>query len=1322
MSKLAILSFAVFSSLFAVCRAAEPAAVWVSGEFEDRATKHGGFNLLLNGNEVNDAGNVAIGSDTALGVTIAISSANTSKASLLVKYKLPAAGAPVANAAIAGVRASDGNPIGAYAKTALSTNLEGFWLSGGTIKTGYAFTNSVPAIASGEGYMLFAFQSDQPSGATPTTGTALYLGSSPSSLSGGNRGGLQWTGRTINVLSIGGPTDEGNAKPWAGLEIEAVALFTDEWYAGNEIASLADYVFPAKGGPDVGGEEVEYPILPYVTRLDGTVFHDNDANRAVITNWQTQILRPAARPKPTWKDDADFATVDLLYVYDAPSKAWVEEREEEWNGASKLEVFSAKATAKMNEIICTTDMDTNFCFRMVGVYEVDADGGSVREVLSKSGARTGGYELLGEMRDRLGADLIVCTSTSSGKEGYGGLSPINDYNYIMAGTENKNSCHASVLISYSQTLAWVHEIGHLSSLNHWAPANFVPADTWRGLGVNHKVSEANGKTFSTAMTYGYGDFCGGFSSVNHIIHGSQLSLSNYLDSTGVMIDTLPQIAKWRGTKVAETHNFKCTPGNGSFLSGDTEFRLAYPNPAAEIYYKAWGVTDGFVKYDGSFTIPESAGYAYIEAYAVTNGVSTATNFVNYSTFYSSCDDAIGSPRLPWSLSGDSVNGHWEQDGNTLKMVEEKFESSKNTEAILATSVRGPATLAFKHSEKLNGNTYDWLPNSSFTVWVDDTPAYSLINAVDTSGEWVETEIVVPDGIHSVEFVYTRRSEFVGSGEMVKIKDVSLDSQLSENPTSLVLTGGVLPEIDKWTSADWRDQENLRYAGDWTDFAIPVSIVAQTNLVLSVDAAIAPESVSVAGKGLVTLRGNELDFASPVAVAGNLALDIVHTNGNYTVAGGARLGGTGAVKSGSVSVASGGELFGELAIDNLVLSGGAVAGSESRATANKVLKSLAYSGEGAVSISNGTFTVGGACDTTAFCDCEEFLVAPGAALALESDLTAKNVTFSNCDAETACVMISTNAALAASGTIDFRTSAGAKIVLDDGGGRAPGPGTYKIMEAEKITWLMENMMPYTVADLLNVTAQYGVQYSIDRSDGDILYATVASVGTVDILQDGSAQAISADTADLDGAYLNIAVSGADNLAVGETVEIFTANSIANTVPNIDFTDSRTAADSTICNVGESSVSLVRTDYNFSTADGAVAFQMPLDWVEEFIEGVPGDAMELMRAPNENGIAPWQAYLLGYAAADAADAKLEATIEPVEGGFTVAFVTGGRVAPNVGNVTIACAILGAKELGGEYRILAEGASADMEIETSAFEERFFKVRVDFNGYVSLEEEVL
>ncbi len=267
-------------------------AVWVSGEFEDAASEHGGYEITTNmAGYVNSDGNIVIGGDSSyIGATLNLSTVtNCTKASVLVKFKSSLTGAPAANAAIMGVLSADGNPISPICTTKGGTAFTGAYLdkdnSYALKSSGYGFSTTPTYPTSGSGYMLFSYQSDQ--GNSAINGTAFYIGETIAEMAGGNKGGLQWRQKTLTNFYIGGPAST-TIPTWKGLEIEAVALFVDEWYAP---ADVKWFEFPAAAEP--AEREVYYKSGYWgtggtttlaVTLADGTATTLREGDTIVIDN------------------------------------------------------------------------------------------------------------------------------------------------------------------------------------------------------------------------------------------------------------------------------------------------------------------------------------------------------------------------------------------------------------------------------------------------------------------------------------------------------------------------------------------------------------------------------------------------------------------------------------------------------------------------------------------------------------------------------------------------------------------------------------------------------------------------------------------------------------------------------------------------------------------------------------------------------------------------------------------------------------------------------------------------------------------------------
>ena len=131
--------------------------------------------------------------------------------------------------------------MGAYANSGASV-LDGYFWNNTQVESGYALSSPAPSIPQ-EGYILIS----APANSNQNPGnhyTAVYVGESVGSVSGGEASGLRFTSADNRVTSvgIGGPTVAG-AVPWAGMVVKSVALF-DEWVTPSD---LANYRFPAQG-------------------------------------------------------------------------------------------------------------------------------------------------------------------------------------------------------------------------------------------------------------------------------------------------------------------------------------------------------------------------------------------------------------------------------------------------------------------------------------------------------------------------------------------------------------------------------------------------------------------------------------------------------------------------------------------------------------------------------------------------------------------------------------------------------------------------------------------------------------------------------------------------------------------------------------------------------------------------------------------------------------------------------------------------------------------------------------------------------------------
>lgn len=213
---------------------------WETGEFKTSKTGTDGqtYSIELNDNTVDDSDqNIHIGSATTKGVTISLPT-GPGQVMVLVQYTAPSGGAPVANSVIASAKSN--YDIGAICTSAAGTTVTGYYYDNGIANNNgsyYGLNN--PPIADGDGYFVFSFQAG-------ANGTAMFAGTSLTSLSGGQNSTLKWAGKSNTSIAIGGPNVEGDAKPWGGLVIKKIALFVDNCIANQAKPMLATYQWPSE--------------------------------------------------------------------------------------------------------------------------------------------------------------------------------------------------------------------------------------------------------------------------------------------------------------------------------------------------------------------------------------------------------------------------------------------------------------------------------------------------------------------------------------------------------------------------------------------------------------------------------------------------------------------------------------------------------------------------------------------------------------------------------------------------------------------------------------------------------------------------------------------------------------------------------------------------------------------------------------------------------------------------------------------------------------------------------------------------------------------
>lgn len=135
---------------------------------------------------------------------------------------------------------SDNHEIGLFA-TNDATEFLFYWMQRGPESMAWEDRHPVEsAIAlpsAGSGYFLFSYSA--------SSGVRLYIGDNPSGMTGAEKSGYHFSGKTISSISFGGPINWTYNDAWPNLVIEKVALFTGQYLSATDVA---DYEFPSEVG------------------------------------------------------------------------------------------------------------------------------------------------------------------------------------------------------------------------------------------------------------------------------------------------------------------------------------------------------------------------------------------------------------------------------------------------------------------------------------------------------------------------------------------------------------------------------------------------------------------------------------------------------------------------------------------------------------------------------------------------------------------------------------------------------------------------------------------------------------------------------------------------------------------------------------------------------------------------------------------------------------------------------------------------------------------------------------------------------------------
>ncbi len=337
---------------------------------------------------------------------------------------------------------------------------------------------------------------------------------------------------------------------------------------------------------------------------------------------------------------ASSVYVDILVAYDRRAAEWADV-----NGGG-ITNFAQVAVQKLNLAISSTDLDSTFRFRLVGVTRVETSSSDFDAVLDAVTSGKGAWAAVKKARDKVGADIVTVLLDTGSAYGTTGMGwSLKTTSFAAFSEHAYNVCAVrSVAISHTMT----HEIGHNLGAGH---SEKIAYKSERGPQLYKysagsymegwfPVAEGNTRMeyrrLHTIMAYdqdGYGNMYEEvpyFSSPNHVyeLNGVAVPVGDSLhDNTRTLRNTCIAASKWRAQKVPEGSSITLPPdqeGDSSValwpkttpsligalhFSGELMVALTADSPDAIILYTLDGSEPrrGFATvYDGPFFLGDTA--------------------------------------------------------------------------------------------------------------------------------------------------------------------------------------------------------------------------------------------------------------------------------------------------------------------------------------------------------------------------------------------------------------------------------------------------------------------------------------------------------------------------------------------------------------------------------------------------------------------------------------------------------------------------------------------------------------------------------------------
>lgn len=369
------------------------------------------------------------------------------------------------------------------------------------------------------------------------------------------------------------------------------------------------------------------------------------------------------------------SVVDILIAFDKGAKAKCATL-----GFNGIDDFADYAVNKMNEVLVHSQLADQFCYRLVGVTEIDDTWTKVDgTLLNNVRLRAGKLAKLGQLREKYGADTItlLIDKTQGNTTGIGyGYYPVSSFPNPTAFDRGNYACNVCDIKTVHSRYTMSHETGHNMGCDHSNRQGDNSGPGRYSDSCGYHFIDAKNVRRSTIMAYTntadddyYYDPIPYFSTpdMEPEEYGCALGEEGVNNNRGTLLQTHADIAGLREHVLPYDWDVRVREGEKEIVEGDfckyTSYgnhtlTLTSANSEATIYYTLDGTdpisTSSSIKAGGTINVNLSEDEKTLKVCAVINDEAQSIRTLTLRE------------GINWSgESGQNGNGRWSTDQNIL---------------------------------------------------------------------------------------------------------------------------------------------------------------------------------------------------------------------------------------------------------------------------------------------------------------------------------------------------------------------------------------------------------------------------------------------------------------------------------------------------------------------------------------------------------------------------------------------------------------------------------------------------------------------------------